>query len=68
MTELPRNLHIPEPVMLLLQAQDRMGDHWSEASTYARQSMWQNLHYRADKVREYYGLPTNGVPKPDHEF
>lgn len=48
MTELPRNLHIPEPVMLLLQAQDRMGDHWSEASTYARQSMWQNLHYRAD--------------------
>lgn len=54
--------------MLLLQAQDRMGDHWSEASTYARQSMWQNLHYRADKVREYYGLPTNGVPKPDHEF
>ena len=41
MTELPRNLHIPEPVMLLLQAEDRMGDHWSEASTYARQSMWQ---------------------------
>ena len=68
MNELPRSLHVPEPVMLLLMAQARMGDNWAEAGDDSRGSMWATLHYRADKVREYYGLPSLGLPKPDHEF
>lgn len=65
---LPRNLHVPQAVLDLLTAQDRMGEQWAEADDLSRRSMWATLHYRADQVRAHYGLPTMGLPKPAHDF
>lgn len=58
----------PQVVLDLLKAQDRMADKWAETNDEGRQSLWHNLHYRADEVRAHYKMPRFGVPKPECEF